>query len=101
MERCRNRRSLSPLIGLMKVRERGSIPVLAALIVVVACGSGPSTVAPTSITPSPSRAPGFDDRFGFLTNRLSANDPATGLRARLESDPHPGSDLGTGDPCPT
>jgi len=100
MERCRNRRSLSPLIGLMKVRERGSIPVLAALIVVVACGSGPSTVATTSITPRPSLATVFDDRFGFLINRLSVNDPAIGLRVRLESDPQPVFDLGIGDAWP-
>src|SRR3989441_6215161 len=100
MERCRNRRSLSPLIGLMKVRERGSIPVLAALIVVVACGSGPSTVATTSITPSPSLETVFDDRFGFLINRLSVNDPAIGLRVRLESDPQPVFDLGIGDAWP-
>src|SRR3989442_13278879 len=100
MERCRNRRSLSPLIGLMKVRERGSIPVLAALIVVVACRSGPSTVAPTSITPSPSRATAFDDRFGFLINRLSVNYPSIGLRSLLEGAPQPGLTSCIGDAWP-
>src|SRR5207245_6637129 len=60
----------------------------------------PSTVATTSITPRPSLATVFDDRFGFLINRLSVNDPAIGLRVRLESDPQPVFDLGIGDAWP-
>src|SRR5207245_11156777 len=60
----------------------------------------PSTVATTSITPRPSLATVFGDRLGFLIKRLCVNDPAIGLRVRLESDPQPVFDLGIGDAWP-